>query len=102
MAIHVSKYVLLNVFKYYKNNSPENSPNTTVQENNNSINVNMCCSNRLCLNSPFTCKLHMINRVHTYSEIRCIALCVLYILGFSVPSIILADLLRDKSLLAPE
>ena len=44
----------------------------------------------------------MINRVHTYSEIRCIALCVLHILGFSVPSIILADLLRDKSLLAPE
>ena len=30
-----------------------------------------------------------------YSEIRCIALCVLQILGFSVPSIILADLLGN-------
>ena len=32
---------------------------------------------------------------YTYSEIRCIALCVLHILGFSVPSIILADLLGN-------
>ena len=30
-----------------------------------------------------------------YSEIRCIALCVLQILGFSVLSIILADLLGN-------
>ena len=30
-----------------------------------------------------------------YSEIRCIALCVLQILGFFVPSIILADLLGN-------
>ena len=35
-----------------------------------------------------------------YSEICCIALCVLHILGFSVPSIILADLLRNRYLLA--
>ena len=62
----------------------------------------MRCSKRLCLNSPFTCKLHMINRVYTYSEIRCIVPCVLHILGFSVLSIILADLLQNKSLLAPE
>ena len=35
-----------------------------------------------------------------YSDIRCIALCVLHILGFSVPSIILADLLGNTCLLA--
>ena len=35
-----------------------------------------------------------------YSEIRCIALCVLHILGFSVPSIILADFLGNTYLLA--
>ena len=34
------------------------------------------------------------------SEILCIALCVLHILGFSVPSIILADLLGNALLLA--
>ena len=35
-----------------------------------------------------------------YSEIRCIARCVLHILGFSVPSIILADFLGNTYLLA--
>ena len=35
----------------------------------------------------------------TYSEIRCITLCVLHILGFFVPLIILADLL-NRCLLA--
>ena len=34
------------------------------------------------------------------SEIRCIAQCVLHILRFSVPSIILADLLENALLLA--
>ena len=35
-----------------------------------------------------------------YSEIRCIALCVLHVLGFSVPPIILADLLGNSCSLA--
>ena len=41
-----------------------------------------------------------VNTFLCYSEIRCIALCVLHILGFSVPSIILADLLGNTCLLA--
>ena len=38
-------------------------------------------------------------RITLYSEIRCIALCVLHIVGFSVSSIILADLLGNTCLL---
>ena len=41
----------------------------------------------------------MLVTIGTYSEICCIALCVLHILGFSVPSIILADLLGNTYLL---
>ena len=37
--------------------------------------------------------------VESHSVIRCIALCVLHIVGFSVPSIILADLLGNTRLL---
>ena len=42
----------------------------------------------------------MLVTIGTYSKICCIALCVLHILGFSVPSIILADLLGNTCLLA--
>ena len=38
-------------------------------------------------------------RITLYRVIRCIALCVLHIVGFSVPSIILADLLGNTRLL---
>ena len=43
-----------------------------------------------CDSSKYISSLQLAN-----SEIRCIALCVLQILGFSVPSIILADLLGN-------
>ena len=42
----------------------------------------------------------MLVTIGTYSEIRCITLCVLHISGFSVPSIILTDLLGNTCLLA--
>ena len=42
----------------------------------------------------------MLVTIGTYSEIRCITLCVLHILGFSVPLIILTDLLGNTCLLA--
>ena len=42
----------------------------------------------------------MLVTIGTYSEICCIPLCILHILGFCVPSIILADLLGNLYLLA--
>ena len=42
----------------------------------------------------------MLVTIGTYSEIHCITLCILHILGFSVPSIILTDLLGNTCLLA--
>ena len=42
----------------------------------------------------------MLVTIGTYSEICCIPLCILHILGFCVPSIILANLLGNTYLLA--
>ena len=42
----------------------------------------------------------MLVTIGTYSEICSIPLCILHILGFCVPSIILADLLGNLYLLA--
>ena len=42
----------------------------------------------------------MLGTIATYSKICCIPLCILHILGFCVPSIILADLLGNTYLLA--
>ena len=42
----------------------------------------------------------MLVTIGTYSEICCIPLCVLHILGYSVLSVILVDLLGNTCLLA--
>ena len=66
------------------------------------MNSKRCNSHKLffwwCMDI-FRTKLMLVT-IGTYSEICCIVLCVLHILGFSVLSIILVDLLGNTCLLA--